>query len=348
MTVSSSSAAGMRAAVIGLGRMGMRHIEAVTGLGMAVVGVADIDKQAQASAQNACGVASSACFGDGMEMLRAVRPQALVVATTAPSHASLVLAAAEAGVRFILCEKPMATSLREAEEMTEACRRTGTVLAINHQMRFMEQYTRVKSLIGSEELGPLASIVVAASNFGLAMNASHYFEMFRYVSGLPIDSISAWFEDAKLANPRGAQFEDRSGRILAHAAGGLSMYLDFSVNAGNGINVVYICRNGQIVVDELNGAMRVVARKGEFRELPTTRYGMPSEIRIENIAPADVIGPTKALWSAVLANQPYPDGEAGLHALVCCIAAHTSHDRGGNAVRLDDRSLPRTHQFKWA
>lgn len=344
----NSSAAGMRVAVIGLGRMGMRHIEAVTALGMTVVGVADIDEKARAAAQESCALASSACFADGKELLRDVRPQALVVATTAPSHASLVLGAAECGVRFILCEKPMATSLGEAQEMAEACKRAGTALAINHQMRFMEQYTRVKSLVGSAELGPLASIVVAASNFGLAMNASHYFEMFRYVSGLPVHSVNAWFEDARLANPRGTQFEDRSGRVLVRAADGLSMYLDFSVNAGNGVNVTYICRNGQIVVDELNGTMRVVARKAEFRELPTTRYGMPSDIRIENIAPADVVGPTKALWSALLAGQPYPDGEAGFHALACCVAAHVSHESGGSSVRIDGQSLPRNRHFKWA
>jgi predicted dehydrogenase len=346
--MTANSPAGMRAAVIGLGRMGLRHTEAITSLGMTVVGVADTDQQAQAAAQNGYGIGSSACFSDGAEMLRNVRPEALVIATTAPSHAPLVLAAAEAGVRYILCEKPMATSLRDAQEMVEACRRTGAVLAINHQMRFMEQYTRVKSLIGSEALGPLASVLVAASNFGLAMNGSHYFEMFRYVSGLSVDSVNAWFEDAKLANPRGTQFEDRSGRILARTADGVSMYLDFSVNAGNGVSVVYICRNGQIVVDELNGVMRVVTRKAEFRDLPTTRYGMPSDIHVENIAPADVVGPTKALWSALLDGRSFPDGEAGMHALACCVAAHVSHESGGSSVRVDDQSLPSTHQFKWA
>ncbi|MGQ0684321.1 Gfo/Idh/MocA family protein [Bradyrhizobium sp.] len=346
--MTANSPAGLRAAVIGLGRMGTRHLEAVTSLGMIVVGAADTDQKARAAAQDGHGIGASACFSDGVEMLRSVRPEALVIATTAPSHAPLVLAAAEAGVRYILCEKPMATSLRDAQEMLETCRRAGAVLAINHQMRFMEQYTRVKSLIGSEALGPLASVLVAASNFGLAMNGSHYFEMFRYVSGLSVHAVNAWFEDTKLANPRGAQFEDRSGRILARTADGVSMYLDFSVNAGSGVSVIYTCRNGQIFVDELNGAMRVVSRKAEFRDLPTTRYGMPSNIYVENIAPADVVGPTKALWSALLDGQSYPDGEAGLHALACCVAAHVSHENGGNAVRVDDQSLPSTHQFKWA
>lgn len=347
MTTYSSAPAGLRAAVIGLGRMGMRHIEAITDIGMTICGVSDIAEQARAAARATCKLDPSASFADGAEMLRSVRPDALVVATTAPSHASLVVAAAKVGVRYILCEKPMATSLGEAREMMDACKRSGTMLAVNHQMRFMEQYTRVKALIGSEQLGPLASVVVAASNFGLAMNASHYFEMFRYVSGVPVLSVNAWFEDARLANPRGAQFEDRSGRILAHSQGGSSLYLDFSVNAGNGINVVYICRYGQIVVDELNGTMRVVARKSEFRDFPTTRYGMPSDIHTKSIAPADVVGPTKALWTALLAGQSYPDGEVGIHALACCVAAHVSHEEGGVSVTIG-QSLPEARRFQWA
>lgn len=347
MTAHLSDLSDLRAAVIGLGRMGMRHIEAIIGLGMKVCGVSDIAEQARVTACETCKLDPSTSFADGADMLRSVRPDALVVATTAPSHAPLVGAAAEAGVRFILCEKPMATSLTEAREMMNACNRSGTVLAINHQMRFMEQYTRVKALIGSEQLGPLASVVVAASNFGLAMNASHYFEMFRYVSGVSVHSVSAWLDEAKLANPRGSQFEDRSGRILARSQGGPSLYLDFSVNAGNGINVVYICRYGQIVVDELNGTMRVVARKSEFRDLPTTRYGMPSDILTENIAPADVVGPTKALWTALLAEQSYPDGETGIHALACCVAAHVSHESGGASVAIGS-SLPDARRFRWA
>lgn len=347
MTIRSSAPTGLRAAVIGLGRMGMRHVEAITGLGMTICGVSDIAEQARAAARETYKLDPSASFADGAEMLHSVRPDALVVATTAPSHARFVVAAAKAGVRYILCEKPMATSLGEAREMMDACSRSGTVLAINHQMRFMEQYTRVKALIGSEQLGPLASVVVAASNFGLAMNASHYFEMFRYVSGVPIYSVNAWFEDAKLANPRGPQFEDRSGRVLARSQSGPSLYLDFSVNAGNGVNVVYICRYGQIVVDELNGAMRVVTRKSEFRDLPTTRYGMPSDIHAEGIAPADVVGPTKALWTALLAGQSYPDGEAGIHALACCVAAHVSHEESGVSVAIG-QSLPDARRFQWA
>jgi predicted dehydrogenase len=348
MNMTSNPAAGRRVAVIGLGRMGLRHLEAVRRAGMDICGVADVAEPARAAAREQFGLSADACFDDGETMLRSLRPEAIVIATTAPIHAPLTIAAAGAGAEHILCEKPMATSLAEADEMIAACNAAGAKLAINHQMRFLEQYTKVKEMIGREELGPLVSVVVAASNFGLAMNGCHYFEMFRYVSGRDLATVQAWFDEAQLANPRGAQFEDRSGRLLARSDDGRSFYLDFSVEAGNGIQDIFICRNGQILVDELNGEMRVVSRKAEIRDWPTTRYGGPVDIRVEKIQPADVIGPTADLWSAMLAGRSYPDGEAGLHALSCCVAAHVSHEDGGRAVRIDDPALPRARRFKWA
>jgi predicted dehydrogenase len=347
-STSSPQAAGLRVAVIGLGRMGLRHVEAARRLDMDVCGAADMSPSALQAVQDQHGVAAAACFTDAFDMLAKVKPEALVIATTAPTHAPFVLAAAELGARYVLCEKPLATSLAEADAMLAACEHAGTRLAVNHQMRYMAQYTQVKALIGSEELGPLASILVAGSNFGLAMNASHYFEMFHYISGESVRDVQAWLEDGQLANPRGAQFEDRSGRLLARSEKGPSMFIDFSAQAGWGLQVVYICRQGQIVVDELNGEMRIASRQAQHREFPTTRYGMPVDIRNEQIEPADTIVPTMAVWKALLAGAGYPDGAAGAHALACLVAAHASHEAGGRAVHLNDATLPRERLFKWA
>lgn len=338
MTASSASTPsdGLEVGVIGLGRMGLRHVQAVQRLGMRVVGVVDVAEAARVAACDTHGIDRASAYADAHTMLRERRPQALVVATTAPTHAEYVLAAAELGVRHILCEKPMACSLAEADAMHTACQRSGARLAVNHQMSFMAQYTEVKALLGSEALGPLASIVVAGSNFGLAMNASHYFEMFRYLVGAPVACVRAWLEAAQLANPRGPQFDDRSGRLLATSADGVGMFIDFSAGAGWGLNVSYLCRHGQIAVDELHGLMRVAAREPQYRDLPTTRYGMPVQLSERTITPADTVQPTMDVWQATLAGAPHPDAAAGRHALACLVAAHLSHERGGLAVALDE------------
>lgn len=338
----------MRTAVIGLGRMGVRHLEAARKLDMDICGLADQSSQNLDAARQNYPVAAEACFTDALQMIETVRPEALVVATTAQAHAQLTIAAAKAGVAYILCEKPMASSIDQCRQMVEACQQSGSRLAINHQMRFMPQYTEVKALIEGEMLGPLSSILVAGSNFGLAMNASHYFEMFRYVTGRTIDNVHAWLDEERVPNPRGPQFEDRSGRLLGKAESGPTIFIDFAAGSGYGLQVVYICRNGQIVVDELNGTMQISARQAEFRSMPTTRYGLPADLETRTIPPADTVAPTMAVWQAMIADEPYPDGAAGLHALTCTVAAHVSHQRGGVAVRLDATDLPSGTIFPWA
>ena len=57
------------------------------------------------------------------------------------------------------------------------------VLAVNHQMRFMEQYLTPKAIIEGDAFGGLTSVTVVGGNFGLSMNALHYFEMFRFMTG---------------------------------------------------------------------------------------------------------------------------------------------------------------------
>jgi hypothetical protein len=163
-----------------------------------------------------------------------------------------------------------------------------------------------------------------------------------------VETVRAWFEPALMANPRGAQFEDRSGRLLAGRAGGVSMFIDFSSASGHGLQVTYVCRYGQITVDELTGDLRVAARKPEFRDLPTARYGMPADVAQSVIEPADTIVPTMKVWQALIAGAGAPDGGAGAHALRCLVAAHASHEGGGREVRLDDPALPRERVFPWA
>lgn len=348
MTETSSASTLPRAAVIGLGRMGVRHLEALRTIGMPVVGLADVSSDSLQAAAQAAGIAADACFSDAVEMLTTVRPEAVVIATTAPSHAALVLEAAASGARYILCEKPLSSSLTEAEEMAEACRRAGASLAVNHQMRFMPNYTHIKSLIQDGRMGPLVSMVVSGSNFGLAMNASHYFEAFRWLTGSDVVSVAAQFEPDLLPNPRGPQFIDRSGRLLATGQNGEGLYIDFSANAGWGLQVTYIFRLGQVCVDELNGEVRTAVRQAEFRDQPTSRYGLPVDITQEAIPPAETVESTMAVWRAMFANEGYPDIHVGEHALRCLVAAHISAGEHGRPVSTDIPVQWRQEKFAWA
>ena len=337
----------MKAAVIGAGRMGRRHVHVVQELGLDVLGVADANPEALQQTSQERGLAAHQLFSDARKLL-ASRPDCVVVSTTAPAHADYVCLAAEAGARYILCEKPLAVSLAQCDRIIDCCAKHGARLAVNHQMRFMEQYIEPRRLIESPAMGGLAGVTVVAGNFGLAMNGTHYFEMFRYLTGEAPLAASAWFSGETVANPRGPQFQDRAGFIRLVTATGKRFTLDCSADQGHGLLVTYACRHGRISVDELSGQMTWCCRKEEHRALPTTRYGMPWDEGQKHIAPADAVAPTRAVLQALLAEKDYPTGAQGRLAVAALVAAYLSAEQHNVTVELAVAGKHAQREFPWA
>jgi predicted dehydrogenase len=321
--------------------MGMRHMSVLKGADLPLVAISDINREICDKVGQEYGVKEKHRYLSAIDMLEQTRPELVVIATTAPSHHDLVVNAVAAGARKILCEKPMATSLAECENMISVCEAAGVDLAINHQMRFMEQYTIPMQMTDSPELGGLGSVIVSAGNFGVAMNGVHYFEMFRLMTDENPISVNAWFDDIDLPNPRGEQFKDASGSVRLQTPSGKRFFMDCSGDQGFGMHVTYNCRYGRITVDELDGSLEYVAREAEYRDLPTTRYGMPSTKVAQSIAPADAVAPTLAVVKSLLAGLNYPTGENGLQTMRALIAAHLSNNCDGATINLEKDTLPR-------
>jgi predicted dehydrogenase len=337
----------MKAALIGLGRMGLRHLDNLLALKLEVVGVCDPFDQARVAAKEKASLSDDRLFVNPAELVAKAKPELLIIATTAPVHAELTCMAAESGVKAILCEKPMATSLADARRMIDVCKASDVRLSINHQMRFMDQYILPKQMLDSEQFGGVTSVHVTAGNFGLAMNGTHYFEMFRYMAGAGASKAQAWFSPEKVPNPRGPQFEDRAGSVRLVTTSGIRFVLDASADQGHGVRVMYGARHGQIFVDELGGKMSWTVRKSEHRDMPTTRYGMPWEEGACDIPPADALVPSLRVLEALLAGKDYPTGEDGLAAIRALVSAHVSAEEGHRVVRLDEK-LPETLVYSWA
>ena len=64
------------------------------------------------------------------------------------ARTEMVIAAAEAGVRGIFCEKPFARTLAEADAMLDACERTGTRVAVAHR-RANPYEQRAKTMVAN-------------------------------------------------------------------------------------------------------------------------------------------------------------------------------------------------------
>ena len=328
--------------------MGRNHVRVAEELGLELVGICDMSREALAQTADEHSLPDEKLFLDAHGMLEQTSPECVIVATTAPTHYQYTVMAAESGAEYILCEKPMGVSIAQCDAMLQTCRRTGANLAINHQMRFMEQYSKPKGIINSDEFGGLSSVTAVAGNIGMAMNGTHYFEMFRYIADESPEEVTAWFSEETFSNPRGKQFEDRGGSLRMTTPNGKRFYLEIGVDQGLGAKVVYSGPRGQLVVDELSGWMHLAVREKSSRDLPTTRYSAPWVESNMNIEPAVNLQPTRYVLQALLEDQQPPSGEDGRLAVALLVSAYVSHENGHVPVRPDDAGLPLDRVFPWA
>ena len=92
-------------------------------------------------------------YNDAYAMLASEQIDILGVCTPDDKHVDLVVAAAERGIPAIMCEKPLATALEDADTMIAAVEKAGTVVAVEHTRRWDPFYGRVKELIDAGKIG---------------------------------------------------------------------------------------------------------------------------------------------------------------------------------------------------
>lgn len=336
----------MRAAILGVGRMGRRHIQVIQKLGFELGGVYDVSEMSLNLARTEHALVYHQLFTDLDRLYTKASPELVIVATTADFHCELTCMAAERGAKYILVEKPMAISLEQCDRMIDTCRRHGARLSVNHQMRFMAQYTEPKKLFGTEEYGDFSSMTVVAGNIGFSMNGSHYFEAFRFLAGEPVVEISAWFSPELVPNPRGARFQDRAGSLRAVTANGKRLYMEIGADQGHGMQAIYACRRGMIIVDEATRELYTTERLPENRDLPTTRAGSPGVNKRRTISFCGVIETTADVIRAMVSGDNDVTGEHGRSAVEVLVAAYHAAETG-RSVRLD-ATLDRSTLFPWA
>ncbi|HJD23265.1 MAG TPA: Gfo/Idh/MocA family oxidoreductase [Firmicutes bacterium] len=147
-------------ALIGAGRAGMIHARNFR------TGVPDA--RLTAVADPAAGVAEAAgkeleidrCVADYHELLEDASIDAVIIVTPTKYHCEIAVAAAKAG-KHILCEKPMAMTVEECNEMDRAARENGVKLQLAFMRRFDASFVKAKRLI---EEGAIGDVVMVRSN----------------------------------------------------------------------------------------------------------------------------------------------------------------------------------------
>lgn len=147
-----------RVGIIGSGRVAWRHLYGYLKTGKArVVAASDPDPKQRKKARNRWKIPK--VYADFREMLAEERLDMVSVCAPPRFHYSAVLAAAEAGVKAVLCEKPIALNLQQADEMIRICRERGVTLAIGHQRRFAAQHQRAKQLLDEDAIGEIRHVI---------------------------------------------------------------------------------------------------------------------------------------------------------------------------------------------
>jgi len=121
----------LRIAVIGVGHLGRHHARILSSLpGVQLVAVVDTNRgRAEEIAQT---VNSQALF-DASDLMGNV--DAVTIAVPTEAHRDIAIPFLDAGIP-VLVEKPMARSLREADELITAAQKANVVLAVGHTERF--------------------------------------------------------------------------------------------------------------------------------------------------------------------------------------------------------------------
>ena len=177
----SESREPLRTVVVGCGGIARFHLSPLSALDeFAVVAVADVQADRAEEAASAFGV--ERVYADYGEMLRREQPDVAVITTPSALHAPMTLEAAEAGVRGVYCEKPMAVNMREGRAMVRACREAGAALAVNHQRRLAAAFRRMRELIAEGAIGGLQLLRGYCAG-DLLSDATHLVDLIRHLNG---------------------------------------------------------------------------------------------------------------------------------------------------------------------
>jgi len=187
--------AGTRIAVVGYGYWGAKHVRVLTSL--TDVGVVVVDSRPQRTAEarrRFPGVETAARLTDVVDQVDGV-----VVASPPATHATLALEALNAG-RPTLVEKPLATSVREAQTMVDTAALRGVPLMVGHTFEYHPAVHRLKEIISSGELGQILHIESARLNLGLYRSdvdvvwdlAPHDISIISYLLDEIPSSVASW------------------------------------------------------------------------------------------------------------------------------------------------------------
>lgn len=160
----------IRIAIIGHGFMGHEHEKMLSDFpGIKLVGFADKDPSQLEDVRDGL-----KRYASNEELINDPDVDVVLIACNNNQHHDIVIQAANAG-KDVICEKPVAMSLKELDEMEEACRKNGVKFTVHHQRRFDPDFRTAKAVYDAGTLGDVYTIKNSLYGFNGNMHDWHVF-----------------------------------------------------------------------------------------------------------------------------------------------------------------------------
>ena len=328
----------VRFGVIGLGAMGSFHVNYLHAVEGATLGaVCDVDGERvertakKFEAMPTPGVAPHAAvqrFTRYQDLIASGAADAVLIATPHPQHPEVALAAFDKGLH-VLCEKPVAVSVKEARRMNEAAaRRTDLKFGLMYQMRTVPLYRKLRELIHDGELGEISRVTWLITDWfrtwtyyasggwratwageggGVLINqCPHNLDLIQWLTGLFPSRVTAV---GFVGKTHPIEVEDEISAILEYPNGAIGHFVTTTGEAP-GTNRLEVCGDrGKLVAE--NGKLTFTrTRKGvrEIRETSREMFANPEAWTIDVPLPAAPAEPHKLITEnfvrAVLKDEP--------------------------------------------
>ncbi|MDA1001593.1 MAG: Gfo/Idh/MocA family oxidoreductase [bacterium] len=323
----------LRAAIVGFGGMGQRHHRAYEGTPCEVTAIAEFFPERVP--QHLPDFPSEHVYSHYADMMENEEIDVLSVVSNGPTHAEIVMAAAERGIPRIICEKPLATSLEEADRLIECVKRTGARVSVNHIRRWSSAYQKVRKLLDEGVFGELRHFYFHSGSTGLGNFVVHVFDLMRQLSGSEAAWVSGTLDQTGTPNPRGAQFVDPAGFGMVMFRNGMRAFVDSGEDTGVQYLFVLAGTHGRLIIDELNASWELRLRTEETRDAPLTRYGSDMALVPFDGGPHDIVELTRENIRELSGDGPLScTVEDGMRSLELVMAFHESHESGNCRVEL--------------
>ena len=283
-------------------------------------------------------------YQDHREMLEREHPEIVSIASPPPLHREHVVDCVERGVKGILCEKPLAVTLREADQMIRTCHERGARLSVNHIRRADPYAHQARRLLEEDAIGNLLTLIMTWAG-RLFLSGTHSYDLANYLVG---DIPTAWLighaeeptsQMTVVPTQRGL---DVGGTAYAVYQNGVRVF--FNGRDGNAHFNTLICGTlGMISLTGDDAQLWKREKSGAFPELlkhpfpQTMHYTAPMVFLLEDLIEAMETG-----------RDPMSSGRTARHALEQILATHFSSQHDQCKVQFPIKDLDLKAPFEWS